>query len=61
MEDLPLKLRLPLILALLGTLTLLAGDNVQEPSPVPEPSTMLVMGAGLATVVFFGWKCNQEK
>lgn len=35
------------------------GDD--EPSPVPEPATIALMGAGLAGVGFAAWRKNRKK
>lgn len=32
-----------------------------EPSPVPEPATIALMGAGLAGVGFAAWRKNRKK
>jgi hypothetical protein len=34
---------------------------VTDPSPVPEPASVVMMGAGLAGVAFMGWKRKQKK
>ena len=52
-----------LILIALGALGLLADSLVTDGqvSQVPEPASIVMMGAGLAGVAFMGWKRNKKK
>ena len=51
-----LSLLLPLATTLLARTRL----GVQVPE-VPEPGTILLMGAGLAGLGYFGWRRNRNK
>jgi predicted tellurium resistance membrane protein TerC len=42
-----------LILVFFVALSLPAPDVVAPPSPVPEPGTMMLMGAGVAAAIIF--------
>jgi hypothetical protein len=51
-------------LVLLGVLTAssaMAQDRDGGPSPVPEPATFALLGAGLIGVGFAAWRKNRKK
>ena len=53
---------LALIVLLMMGMTAFALDNDGAvPSPVPEPATIALMGAGLAVVAYAGWRRNRKK
>lgn len=52
------------ILLALGALGMFAVDGRVtdgDVSQVPEPASIVMMGAGLAGVAFMGWKRNKKK
>lgn len=51
-----------IVLLMMGmTAFALDTDDGSIPSPVPEPATIALMGAGLAVVAFAGWRRNRKK
>lgn len=54
------------ILLMMGMASFAQSDGLEDfdgggPSPVPEPATIVLMGAGLAAVAYAGWRRNRKK
>jgi hypothetical protein len=49
------------ILLALFSATLMLTAGFQEPSPVPEPSTYLMMGAGLGALIYARNRFGKKK
>lgn len=50
------------VLAALGLMAQVDGDDGSpDGSPVPEPATIGLMGAGIAAIGFAAWRKNRKK
>jgi hypothetical protein len=58
-------MRRMLMIGLLAGVSALAqptdGDSTDGVSPVPEPATIGLMGAGIAAIGFAAWRKNRKK
>jgi hypothetical protein len=52
----------PAALMMMSSMILSAAVQLDgDLTPVPEPASVIMMGAGLAGVAFMGWKRNRKK
>ncbi len=55
-----LAYRLALVMLSVSAVWADSNDNIVPTAPVPEPASIVLMGAGLAAVAYAGWRRNRK-